>query len=179
MKKIIILGALALSTGAIAQTRPQKVRVETEKAQTEIKQKAETGQQAIKEQVSQMKDKTTQKVIQEVPKGKEIADKAKEMVDSQDKTEMVDKKISQGGAAEAKLKATQVKTKADADAMIRMSKEDTKETMNAIDSKMIMARTKLTEKLSSGEITPGQHDEKLKQLMEFEKRKNSIVNEMK
>lgn len=178
MKTIIILGALVISTGAFAQTRPQTVKAEAGKAQTEFKQKAETTQQSVKEVISQKKDETTQKVIQQVPKGKELVDGAKDYVNSQDKPEMVEPKISKGNAADAKLKATQVKTDADADAMIRMSKEDTKETVTSIDSKMVTARGTLMDKLTSGEITQTQFDEKMKKLMDFEKRKNSIVEKM-
>lgn len=184
MKTIIILGALVISTGAFAQGRSEVIKAEKEigSAQTEIRQQSVKVQQDVKVKIDQGKEQVS--TISRKDNGKaeieeviDHSDQAK--ASAQDKLEMVDKKISQGRATEAKLKAKQVKTKSDADAMIRMSKEDTKETISTIDTKMVTARTKLTEKLSSGEITQTKFDEKIKELMDFEKRKNSIIEEMK
>lgn len=86
-----------------------------------------------------------------------------------------DKNVAQSRAAEAKVKASTAKTKADADALIRMSKEDSWELITAIDQKMIQARQTLMNKLATKEITQAQFDEKLKQLMLFEVRKSAIV----
>ncbi len=190
MKTIIILGALVISTGAFAQRRTEVIKVEKQigKSQIELKEHADNGQKEVKDQVSKISRKGTGNgdgngdgTGDGGANGKGAKNEAMNHVEAsmQDKKEMLEKKIGQSRAAEAKLKAKQVKTKADADAMIRMSKEDTKETMNSIDTKMISARMKLTEKLESGEFTQGQFDEKMKQLMDFEKRKNAIVTEMK
>jgi hypothetical protein len=175
MKTIILLGALVISSGAIAQTRVQAPKMEAEKVQSEINQNTETGLKAVEDRVEQSKEE-----VKKVVDNSNVAvEEAKAYINDQDKTEMVEKKISQGrSAVDAKLKATQVKTEDDADAMIRMSKEDTKETMNSVQAKMLTARTKLSEKLASGEITQAQFDEKMVTLMDFEKRKNSIVEKM-
>lgn len=178
MKTFIILGALIVSTGAFAQT-PQDLKAEKAKATTQLKQKAESGEQAVKDYIDQKKEETTQKVIQEVPKGSELVDKAKDMIDSQNKEEMVDNKISEGNAAAAKAKAEKVETQEEAEEMIETSKEETKKTISSIDEKMTAARLKLTEKLESGELTKAQFDEKMVKLMDFEKRKSSIINSMK
>jgi hypothetical protein len=178
MKTIIILGALVISTGAFAQGRIEKVEKQISTPQTEIKQQSEKIQQDIKAKVIQTKEDISNIDGSEVKD--QISNKlstAKE--DVEDEQEMVDAKVSQGNAAEAKLKATQVETKADAEAMISTSKEETKETMGNVDSKMVSARTKLAEKLASGEMTKAQVDEKMAQLVDFEKRKNAIMSEMK
>lgn len=179
MKTFIILGALIVSTGAFAQTTPQVLKAEQEKAKTQLKQKAESSEKAVKDYIDQKTNETTQKVIQEAPKGSELIDKAKDMIDTQDKEEMVDSKVSEGNAAAAKVKAEGVKTEAEAEEMIETSKEETKATISSIDDKILAARQKLTEKLESGELTQTQFDEKLVKLKEFEQRKNSIVNSMK
>lgn len=179
MKTFIILGALVITTGAFAQTRPQLPKVDQEKVESQLKEQSTSGKQAVKEYVDQKKDETTQKVIQEIPKGSEFVDKAKDMVNSQDKEEMVEGKVSEGNAAVAKAKAKEVKTEAEAEEMIETSKEETKATVTSIGTKMVTAREKLTEKLASGELTQAQHDEKLAKLMDFEKRKSSIINSMK
>lgn len=177
MKTFIILGAIAFSTGAFAQTRTL-IEKEAAKTQSEIKQKTEAGQQAVKDYIDQKKDETTQKVIQEVPKGSELIEEAKDLIDLQDKTEKVDAKISEGNAAAAKAKAETVETEEEAEEMIEKSKEETKQTISSIDSKMVAARTKLTEKLEAKEITQDEFNEKIGKLMEFEKRKNAIISSM-
>ncbi len=196
MKTIIILGALVISTGSFAQGRTEAIKVEKQigKSQIELKEHADNGQKEVKEKLGQVKDqvsKTSRKGTGNGDgngdgagnggaNGKGAKNEAMNHAEAsmQDKKEMLEKKIGQSRAAEAKLKAKQVKTKADADALIRMSKEDTKETMNSIDTKMISVRMKLSDKLASGEITQTQFNEKISKLMDFEKRKNAIVNEM-
>ena len=193
MKTIIILGALVISTGAFAQGRSEVIKAEKEigSAQTELRQQSVKVQQDVKvkveqgkEQVSTISRKDNGKVKATSSNAKGKKDEAKEKSNNgnafgKDKQGMTGKEFGQHRATEAKLKAKQAKTKADADAIIRMSKEDTKETISTIDTKMVAARTKLTEKLSSKEITQAKFDEKIKELMDFEKRKNSIIEEMK
>ncbi|PHR35115.1 MAG: hypothetical protein COA38_03115 [Fluviicola sp.] len=182
MKTIIILGALVISTGSFAQGRSEVIKAEKEigNAQTEIRQQSVKVQQDVKVKVEQAKEQVS--TISRKDNGKK--DEAKEKSNNgnafgKDKQGMTGKEFGQHRATEAKLKAKQAKTKADADAIIRMSKEDTKETISTIDTKMVAARMKLTEKLSSKEITQAKFDEKIKELMDFEKRKNSIIEEMK
>jgi len=184
MKTTIILGALAISTGAFAQGRSEVIKAEKEisKAQTEIRQQSAKNQQDLKLNIDQGKEQLS--TISLKDNGKAEIEEAKVKSNNgnafgKDKLETTGKEFGQHRAAEAKQKAKQVKTKTDADAMIRMSKEDTKETISTIDTKMVTARTKLTEKLSSGEITQTKFDEKIKELIDFEKRKNSIIEEMK
>ena len=186
MKTIIILGALVISTGTFAQGRAEMVKAEKEigSAQTEIKEQVDKGQKDVKEKLGQSKKEIDKIKAKGDAIGKDAKDEAKEKSNNgnaygKDKLGKEGKEFGQHRAAEAKLKAKQVKTKAAADEMIRTSKEETKETVTSIDTKMIAARTKLTEKLASGEIKQAEFDEKIKQLMDFEKRKNSIIEEMK
>lgn len=179
MKTIIILGALAFSTGAFAQVPVEKIDKQVRTTQTEVKQGAEKVQQDVKQQVSQKKEeisKIDRTDIDLTNVNETLSNAEEEAKNAQAK---IEKKMAEGKAAEAKLKATQVKTEADADAMIRTSKEETKETMSSINTKMVTARTKLSEKLASGEITQVQFNEKMKQLLDFENRKNAIISEMK
>ncbi|MDG1334419.1 MAG: hypothetical protein P8P74_18945 [Crocinitomicaceae bacterium] len=178
MKTFIILGALIVSTGAFAQMS-ESMKAEQEKAKTQLKQKAESGEKAAREFVDQKKDETTEKVIQQVPKGKELTDMAKDMIDTQGKEEMVDQKINETSAAAAQAKAKKVETEAEAEEMIETSRAETKKTITSIDEKMLAARLKLSEKLESGEMTQDQFTAKMSELMKFEERKNSIINTMK
>lgn len=191
MKTIIILGALVISTGAFAQGRIEKVEKQISTPQTEIKEQAVKGQKDVREkidqgnqQVSQKKEQADKIKGQAKDKVKNVKDEVEEKSNNgnafgKDKVEATGKEFGQNRSAEAKLKATKVKTKTDAEAMISTSKEETKETMGNVDSKMVSARTKLAEKLASGELTKVQVDEKMAQLVDLEKRKNAIISEMK
>lgn len=191
MKSIILLGALVISAGTFAQVRSGAVKAEKqiESKQTEIKQETEKVQQEAKDKVEQKKEQVSKidRSSKEAGNGKnetkEIVGNGKDKVNNgnaygKDKQGMTGKEFGQSRAAEAKVKAATVKTKADADAVIRMSKEDTKESVKSIDDKMVTARQTLMDQLASKKITQAQFDEKLKKLMEFEKRKSAIVKEL-
>ena len=187
MKTFIILGALIVSTGAFAQTRPEVMKTEKQKAQSKIEQKqkeanekAEKGQQMADEKVSQAKDKVEKAKSQ----AKDKMEEAKEMLNDgnaygKDKVESTGREFGQNRAAAAKAKAEEVKTESEAEEMIETSKGETMKIVQSIDEKMITARQKLTEKLESGEYSQAQFDEKMVKLMEFEKRKSSIMNSIK
>lgn len=191
MKSIILLGALVISAGTFAQVRAGAAKAEKqiESNQTQIKQETEKVQQDVKGKVDQKKeqvskiDRNGKEAGNAKKDAKELVENGKDKVNNgnaygKDKQGMTGKEFGQSRAAEAKAKSATVKTKADADAMIRMSKEDTKETVKSIDDKMVTARQTLMDQLASKKITQAQFDEKIKTLMEFEKRKSAIVKEL-
>lgn len=187
MKSILLLSALVISSGAFAQGRSEAIKAEKQigTSQTEIKQQTEKVEPDGKMKIEQKKEQVS-KIGSNEHKGGNGKIVPKEKLEKtnngnaygKDKQGMTGKEFGQGRAAEAKAKAATVKTKSDADAMIRMSKEDTKESIQSINEKMTTARQTLMDKLGSKQITQAQFDEKLKQLMEFEMRKNAILKEM-
>lgn len=176
MKTIIILGALVISAGAFAQGKIEKVEQQITVPRAEVKQTAEKLQKDVDSKLGETKADLNKL-------GKDQVDSkiqgAKGAMEDNVDMEMIDKKINQGKAAEAKMKAAQVTSKAEAEEMISTSKAETKETMNSIGSKIDNARAKLTEKLATGELTKEQVTEKLAKLNELEDRRKAIMSEMK
>ncbi len=119
--------------------------------------------------------KTEKEVRKVAPIEKE---KGKTVKEENEKAGLSGKEFGQSRAAAAKANAKSVKTGKEADAVIKSSKEDTKKTMQSISKKMTEARMILMQKLERKEITQAQFDEKLKLLMEFDKRQAALMKEL-
>lgn len=173
MKSVVLIGALIISAGAFAQGRSESVKAEKEikQPQVEVKDKGQKPPMEAKQKPEQSKEKPNGKPNEAKPKTNNGNGNAY----GKDKGDLSGREFGQSRAAAAKTKAKEVKTESEAESLIEVSIKETKETITSIEEKMIEARNRLAEKLASGELTKAVFDEKMTVLMEFEKRKNSII----
>ncbi|NVK64423.1 MAG: hypothetical protein HWE22_07530 [Flavobacteriales bacterium] len=178
MKSIIILSALVISSGVFAQERSETLKTEREikQTQTQLKDKGQEAKMEAKDKAAQAKEKA---VIQK-DKANGKKEEAKDQSNNgngygKDKGDMTGREFGQSRAAAAKAKAQEVKTEKEAKEIIETSKKEIKETITSIDEKMVVARQKLEEKMTSGALTKEEFAEKMSELMKFEQRKNTII----
>ncbi len=174
MKSVLLIGALVISAGTFAQGRSEAPKAEKELKQphqVEVKDKGQKPQMEVKQKPEQAKEKPNGKPNDAKPKTNNGNGNAY----GKDKGDMSGREFGQSRAAAAKTKAKEVKTETEAVNLIEVSIKETKATISSIEEKMIEARNRLAEKLASGELTKAVFDEKMTILMDFEKRKNTII----